>query len=175
MSIYTPIETGPLKKCTILDWKEKDLVKNVKDEIGSKIEEKYYKWPRKTILIAEDEEPLRKMYKRTFESKWFIVLIAKNWKEAYDLATKKSPDLMLLDEQMPMMNWSNVVEKFRQATWNNDLPIIFASWSWDCPALREKLLSIHWVSEEDVIAKPIYGNLLFDRIVEVLNLELVDE
>ena len=56
-----------------------------------------------TILIAEDEEPLRRVAKRVLEREGYKVLVATNGKEALDLIRARPVDLVISDLMMPQM------------------------------------------------------------------------
>ncbi|HXI32835.1 MAG TPA: response regulator [Gemmatimonadales bacterium] len=56
-----------------------------------------------TILIAEDEEPLRRVAKRVLEREGYTVLVATNGKEALDLIRARPVDLVISDLMMPQM------------------------------------------------------------------------
>ncbi len=56
-----------------------------------------------TILIAEDEEPLRRVAKRVLEREGYTVLVATNGREALDLIRARPVDLVISDLMMPQM------------------------------------------------------------------------
>jgi PAS domain S-box-containing protein len=56
-----------------------------------------------TILIAEDEEPLRRVAKRVLEREGYTVLVATNGKEALDIIRARPVDLVISDLMMPQM------------------------------------------------------------------------
>jgi len=66
-----------------------------------------------TILLAEDEEPVRKVLARTLEKYGYKVLEAPNGVEAMKLASAhKGPiDLLLTDTIMPQMNGKELADE----------------------------------------------------------------
>ena len=58
----------------------------------------------KKILVAEDEEGLRLLYKEELESEGYEVLTAQNGKEAIQQLEDGKPDLVILDIVMPVMD-----------------------------------------------------------------------
>ena len=58
----------------------------------------------KKILVAEDEEGLRLLYKEELESEGYEVLTAQNGKEAIQQLEEGKPDLVILDIVMPVMD-----------------------------------------------------------------------
>lgn len=68
----------------------------------------------KKILIIEDEEHLREMYKIKFVLEGFEVITAKDGEKGLALAKSEKPDLVLLDIIMPKINGFEVLEKIRE-------------------------------------------------------------
>src|SRR6266550_8962079 len=56
----------------------------------------------KTILIVEDDEILREMYKDKFIQEDFAVLTAVNGKEGLEKAIEQKPNIIILDLMMPV-------------------------------------------------------------------------
>ena len=69
---------------------------------------------KRTILVAEDEEPLRKALNQKLKAAGFDVIEAADGEEAYDLAINHHPDLILLDQLMPKLTGLAVLERIRQ-------------------------------------------------------------
>ena len=67
-----------------------------------------------TILIVDDEETIREMYRMKFMRDGFQVLTARNGKEALALTTEKKPDLILLDILMPVMDGYEFLKELRK-------------------------------------------------------------
>jgi CheY-like chemotaxis protein len=59
---------------------------------------------KKKILIVEDEEGLRLLYKEELEIEGYEVLTARNGKEAIKKLEEGRPDLIILDIVMPVMD-----------------------------------------------------------------------
>jgi len=69
--------------------------------------------PYKTILIVEDEDPIRWALKESLKKEGFNVLEAKNGQEGLDLALKNHPDMILLDLVLPKIFGIDVVKRIR--------------------------------------------------------------
>lgn len=67
----------------------------------------------KKVLIIEDEQTLRGALVDKFTSEGFEVLEAKDGKIGLDLALKNSPDIILLDIIMPVMDGITMLKKLR--------------------------------------------------------------
>jgi len=59
---------------------------------------------KRRILLADDDESVRKMVGRVLESEGYDVLLAQTGREAIAKALSGSPDLILLDIKMPDRN-----------------------------------------------------------------------
>ena len=85
----------------------------------------------KTILIVEDETPLRNVLSDKLKKENFNVLAAKNGQEGLDLALTKNPDLIFLDIIMPVMDGFTMVQKLRETETKSGklagqhIPVIF--------------------------------------------------
>lgn len=81
----------------------------------------------KKILIVEDEEHLREMYKIKFELEGFKVITSEDGKEGLSLAKSEKPDLVLLDLMIPKINGFEVLEKIRKEKTLKDLKVYILS------------------------------------------------
>lgn len=77
-----------------------------------------------TVLIIEDDQVLREMYKDKMERSGYKVLIANDGEEGLKVALQNHPDLILLDLMMPKMDGTSMMEKLREDTWGKNVPII---------------------------------------------------
>lgn len=59
---------------------------------------------KEKILIVEDEEGLRLLYQEELSQEGYEVITARNGKEAMKLIEEKTPDLIVLDIVMPVMD-----------------------------------------------------------------------
>ncbi len=59
---------------------------------------------KKKILLVDDDEGLRDLYKEELKDEGYEVLTAKNGKEALQKLEKEKPDLVVLDIVMPKMD-----------------------------------------------------------------------
>ena len=93
----------------------------------------------KTILIVEDEKALSEalsMYLDEYE-----IIVADNGADGLELAMKKQPDLMLLDQLMPVMNGTEVLEQMRSHEWGKNIDVIMMTNLNDIKTMNESLSS----------------------------------
>src|SRR4051794_24209614 len=79
---------------------------------------------QKTILIVEDEEMLRAMYKHKFSVEGFEVVTAENGVEGLHKAHHHKPDIILLDLMMPVMDGKAMLRKLREVPEFKLLPVV---------------------------------------------------
>ena len=79
----------------------------------------------KRIMIVDDEENIRFLYKEELEEEGFTVELAKNGQEAMDKLSLFRPDLITLDIKMPGMDGIETLKRIRES--ERHLPIIMCS------------------------------------------------
>jgi len=71
--------------------------------------------PPATILIVDDEEPIRRMVDRILQSAGYVTRLASSGADALAIADGPGPiDLMVTDMMMPEMNGDEVARRLRQ-------------------------------------------------------------
>jgi DNA-binding response OmpR family regulator len=81
----------------------------------------------KTILLVEDEEDLREIYKTKFILDGYKVITAKSGLEAIDLALHQNPDLILLDVILPQKSGFDVLEELKSNPKTKNVPVVILS------------------------------------------------
>ena len=77
-----------------------------------------------TILLVEDNEMNRDMLSRRLERKGYRVIAAKDGAEGYYLARSQSPDIILMDISLPVMNGWEVTRRLKSDRATSHIPII---------------------------------------------------
>ncbi len=79
----------------------------------------------KKILVVDDEENIRFLYKEELEEEGFIVELAGNGEEAMEKLSVFRPDLVTLDLKMPGMGGIETLKRIRER--DRNLPIVLCS------------------------------------------------
>lgn len=79
---------------------------------------------QKTVLVVEDEKDIREALRDILESRKYIVLEAKDGKEAIDLSLASHPDLILLDLLMPQMDGMTALKRIREDEWGKSVSVV---------------------------------------------------
>jgi DNA-binding response OmpR family regulator len=112
----------------------------------------------KTILIIDDEEPIRELLKLTLQSAGFdSVLEASNGEDGLALATRYMPDLILLDLMLPELSGIEVCRRIRQ---KSSVPIIMLTAKDD---VSDKVMGLD-MGADDYMTKPFAIEELLARI-----------
>jgi two-component system, response regulator, stage 0 sporulation protein F len=98
----------------------------------------------KKILLVDDEEGIQMLYREELEDEGYEVISAYTGEEGLKKFNEESPDLVILDIQMPGMNG---IETLRQMKMKNpELPVILSS------AYNEYKQDLStWASDEYVV------------------------
>jgi CheY-like chemotaxis protein len=78
----------------------------------------------KRILIVDDKATSRELLRTVLERQGYAVIEASDGQEAVDKVHAETPDLILLDLQMPVRNGYEVLSELRQDAAYATLPII---------------------------------------------------
>ena len=76
------------------------------------------------IAIIEDDAVISQMYRMKFETDGFDVQLANNGERGVALVEHFSPDIILMDLQMPEMDGATALAKIRKNEWGKDVPVI---------------------------------------------------
>ncbi|HYW34741.1 MAG TPA: response regulator transcription factor [Balneolaceae bacterium] len=119
---------------------------------------------KKTILVVDDEQDLLDLIEYNLHKEGFDVLKAKDGQEGIDMARQHSPDLILLDIMMPVMDGMEAVKIIRDDEKLRPIPVIFLTARGDEETEVEGLDK----GGDDYISKPISTKTLISRIRAVL-------
>ena len=81
---------------------------------------------RPKVLVVEDDEVTQRLFKRFLERNGYEVSTADNGLDAFDLAVKEQPHLVLLDLMMPKLDGFGFLQLLRKSAVPH-LPVIVTS------------------------------------------------
>jgi two-component system alkaline phosphatase synthesis response regulator PhoP len=113
------------------------------------------------ILVAEDDDAIRKLIRDVLEHAGFDVLVSADGAAALQAAQTRRPDLLVLDLGLPGMDGLDVARKIRRTS---DLPIIMLT----ARAEESDTLVGLELGADDYIAKPFSTKELVARVRAVL-------
>lgn len=82
---------------------------------------------KRSILIVEDEEPLRRALAEEFEDAGYTVYQGTDGLNGLEMALKHKPDIVLLDQLMPKLNGVGMLKQLRTDQWGATVPVIMAT------------------------------------------------
>jgi len=79
---------------------------------------------RARILVVDDDVDIARFVEMNLAMEGFDVIVAHDGEEALDLVSQRSPDLVILDLMLPVMDGIEVVKRLRADAMTSALPII---------------------------------------------------
>lgn len=120
--------------------------------------------PGKTILIVDDEAPIREMVTVALEMAGYDCLEAADAKEAHSLIVDNKPDLILLDWMLPDVSGIELARRLKRSELTSEIPIVMLT------AKGEEDHKIQGLETgaDDYITKPFSPRELAARLKAVL-------
>ena len=124
-----------------------------------------------TILVAEDEEPLRNLAKLILEGLGYTVLLAENGKDAVEMFRQYSEqiDMLVFDVVMPRMGGMEAYEQIREL--GGEIPLLFMT-GYSSETVQNRFVKQNKLMRElgtPIIQKPYSVETLGQKIREVLD------
>ncbi|HVP84980.1 MAG TPA: response regulator [Rhizomicrobium sp.] len=117
----------------------------------------------KLCLVVDDSKTIRRFTMQILESLNFIVAEAENGRDAVETCREVSPDLVLLDWNMPEMDGITCLRALRAMTLNPRPVIVMCTTENGMPKIREALEC----GADEYIMKPFDRDVLFDKLVQL--------
>jgi DNA-binding response OmpR family regulator len=76
------------------------------------------------VAIVEDEPAIAHMYRLKFEAEGYKVELAEDGEVGLKLCEDMSPDIVLLDIMMPVMDGTEMLTKMRATDWGKDIKVL---------------------------------------------------
>ena len=113
-----------------------------------------------TVLLVEDEDPLRRVMRDLLEAEGYTVCEARDGSEALEQMDRHNPDVVLLDLNLPNVDGFTVLTQLRSRTQTADLPILVVSARGD----EDNEVRSLRMGATDFISKPFRPRALAARI-----------
>jgi DNA-binding response OmpR family regulator len=113
------------------------------------------------VLLAEDDLSVRMTVELVLQLEGFEVLAAEDGERALELARRRMPDVMLLDQMMPKMDGKQVLAALRSDEATKEIPVLILTG-------MAQQSSDEWLGAE-FIGKPFDPEDLVARIRAALN------
>ncbi|MFC1852154.1 response regulator transcription factor [candidate division CSSED10-310 bacterium] len=117
------------------------------------------------ILIADDNQAIRKLLSIFLETEGFQVVEATNGQEALDEFKKEQPHIILLDIMMPKMFGWDVLQKIKQQNPATKVIVMTAVYK----KSSYRLTTMHDYGADEFITKPFELPQLLDIINVILS------
>jgi diguanylate cyclase (GGDEF)-like protein len=117
------------------------------------------------ILVVDDELHLREMLRDILEMADFEVVTAENGEQGLEKLRSESPDLLLLDCSMPVMDGYETLERMRRDTMLVNMPVIMLT---VLNSEQDEIKGLRF-GVDDYITKPFKPSLLMARVRKVLD------
>jgi two-component system response regulator MprA len=115
-----------------------------------------------TVLIADDDQKLLKMVRRTLAYEGFQVITATNGLEALARMESGAPDLLVLDWMMPELDGLELLTRLREA--DNDIPVLMLTAR---DAVEDRVTGLNR-GADDYLVKPFAPSELLARLQALL-------
>lgn len=122
---------------------------------------------KKTILVVDDEAPIRELLRQQLEAEGYLVREAKGGEDAITQVKKESPDLIILDVIMPEVNGFDVVRNLKNDPRAKNIPIIMLS-------IKEDKWQGYNLGIDKYLPKPIDTEELFRNIEILLSKQVLE-
>ncbi|HEX2058116.1 MAG TPA: response regulator [Actinomycetota bacterium] len=81
----------------------------------------------KRVLICDDDPVILRLLEVNLELEGYDVLVAHHGEEAFEIASRELPDLVILDIMMPRLDGYQTCQKLKAQSSTQDIPIVFLS------------------------------------------------
>ena len=118
------------------------------------------------ILTVDDSRTVHILIKKAFKECGVEILQASNGVEGLSVAAKDSPDLILLDITMPVMDGVEMLTRLKGDPDLKQIPVIMLT----AEGGREAVMKIAKMGIRDYIVKPFQEDVLLDKVGRIVDL-----
>jgi type IV pilus assembly protein PilB len=156
---HTPSRNGATKSTSLPD-EALQLLDDMFDESFN---------ARKTVLLVEDEEPLRRVLRDLLEREGFTVVEAADGVQALDEVDRSAPDVLVLDLNLPRLDGYGVLGHLRARPSTAKLPVIVLTAKGD----EDNEVRVFETGANDFLTKPFRPRALGARLRALLKMKAV--
>lgn len=120
------------------------------------------------ILTVDDSKAVRIIVKKSFKKYAVEIIEASNGVEGLAHAAKETPDIILLDVTMPVMDGVEMLTKLKADPALKGIPVIMLT----AEAGRENVMKIAKIGIRDYIVKPFKEDVLAEKVSRVVPIQL---
>lgn len=118
----------------------------------------------KTILVCDDDDLLVDLLEYRLSGRGFEVLVARDGGEALSIAAARSPDAIVLDAMMPVMDGHQVLRRLRSDPATSTIPVIMLT----ARKLERDIVGALELGANDYLVKPFIPEELMSRLTRLL-------
>jgi DNA-binding response OmpR family regulator len=112
------------------------------------------------VLVVDDEPNIVQTLKDRLEMNDYLVFTAHNGSDGLKAAQDQSPDVILLDVLMPVMDGQEMLEKLRQQDWGKTISVIMLT----ARSQAQDIARARACGIDDYIIKPFDLSELLEKI-----------
>jgi DNA-binding response OmpR family regulator len=123
------------------------------------------------ILVVDDDPDIRDVLVELLEGEGYQVITANDGKQGLEAVKKESPDLMILDLLMPVLDGFGVCKQLqdpRWSKWKNMPVLILTSVREEVSQRRYELETGLSLNVDDYVEKPLDPDVVLDRVKNLL-------
>ncbi|MBF0532253.1 MAG: response regulator [Candidatus Omnitrophica bacterium] len=116
------------------------------------------------LLIVDDDPVLLRMAQERFKQEGFTPIVAQEAAEGLQIAMAQTPDLIVLDVMMPIINGYNFCRLLKSDAVRKNIPVIFLT-------SRDTAQDVQFGKESGAdayLTKPVNFDLLLQKIYQLL-------
>ncbi|MBO6133473.1 MAG: response regulator [Lachnospiraceae bacterium] len=142
----------------------KTVVEHIADQLGIEVPElKEGEVEKKKVLIVDDNAATLRNLKSILDDSYEVSLATSGLK-AINAISKKKPDLILLDYEMPVCNGKQTLEMIRADEEIKDIPVIFLT----SVNNKENIHAVLLLRPAGYLLKPVKTDILKNAILKAL-------
>ena len=117
----------------------------------------------KTCLVVDDSRVIRKVARRILEEMSYVIAEAEDGQDALDQCKADTPDVILLDWNMPRMNGLEFLRALRSGSFPSQPRVVFCTTENDMSHIREAIAA----GADEYIMKPFDREIIEAKFAQV--------